>query len=101
MVKLTLSPSSIVVVDTPTSNVGIGASFTVMVLDVATIVAVVDADPVLIWRLNVSDPSISRSFDKILVIVAIPVAAPVLTMLNEPVRELSEKSFADTVPVVV
>lgn len=48
MVKLTLSPSSIVVVDTPTSNVGIGASFTVMVLDVATIVAVVDADPVLI-----------------------------------------------------
>lgn len=72
---------------------------TVTVELVATTVP--EVDPVLIDRLKVSADPLSKSYASVLTIVAIPVVAPVLTILNVPVRDASVKSEAVTVPPVV
>ena len=96
--NVTDSPSLIDVADWVMVKVGI-TSITSTDWLVATIGP--DVEPVLTINVNVSVPSVRKSFTSVLVIVAIPVVAPVPTILNEPVRDPSEKSSADTVPLVL
>ena len=72
---------------------------TVIVELVATTVP--EVDWVLTTKLNVSEDSKDKSFNKLLVTVAIPVVAPVPTIRKEPVRDPSEKSAVDTFPSVL
>ena len=66
------------------------------------VTAVPDIDPVLTTRENCSVPSVvDQSPAIVLVIVATPVVVPVPIILKEPVNELSVKSLASAVPVLL
>ena len=97
-VKVTVDPSLTDVTDGVTEYVGT-TSATVIVELVATTVPLVE----LVLTTNVKDsfPSVRISFAMVLVTVAIPVVAPVPTILKDPVSELLEKSAASILPPVL
>ena len=98
-VTVSVPPSSTVVGDGVTETVGTTSITSIISL---VVTAVPDTDPVLTISLNVSVPSVvDQSPATALVIVATPVVVPVPTILKEPVKELSAKSFASTVPLVL
>ena len=99
IVTVRVPPSSTVVGDGVTETVG---TVSVILTVELVVTAVPVTDPVLTIKLNVSVPSVvDQSPATVLVIVATPVVDPVPTILKEPVKELSTKSLASTVPLVL
>jgi len=89
MVNVIEDPSSTVVVDSDIDTVG---TTSLTLTDALVATTGPEVEPVLIVSANDSVPSVAKSFAIVLVTVATPVVAPVPTIVNDPVRELSEKS---------